>query len=114
MAVCLELKNGPIVYALLKYDWFDLFPVVPATIAKYRETFTHSGAKDDPTDAFLMVDFMQRHDDKLRVITPDDEETRILQRMVVQRRLLVSEKIRLTNRITRALKDFYPQSLDWF
>ena len=114
IAICLELKNGPVVYALLKYAWFDLFPVVPATLAKYREAFTHSGAKDDPTDAFLMVDFMQRHDDKLRVIAPDDEETRILHRFVGQRRLLVAEKVRLTNRITRALKDYYPQPLDWF
>ena len=114
IAICLELKSGPIVYALLKYAWFDLFPVAPSTLAKYRETFTHSGAKDDPTDAFLMVDFMQRHDDKLRVIAPDDEQTRILQRFVGQRRLLVAEKVRLTNRITRTLKDYYPQPLDWF
>lgn len=114
IAICLELKNGPIVYALLKYSWFDLYPVVPATLAKYRDTFTHSGAKDDPTDAFLMVDFMQRHDDKLRLISPDNEETRILERLVGQRRLLVAEKVRLTNRITRALKDYYPQPLSWF
>ena len=114
ISICLELKSGPIVYALLKYPWFDLYPVEPATLAKYREAFTHSGAKDDPSDAFLMVDFTQRHNDKLRLITADDEETRILLRQVEQRRLLVSEKVRLTNRITRALKDYYPQPLGWF
>ena len=113
-AICLELKNGPIVYALLKYLWIDLYPISPGTLAKYRETFNHSGAKDDPTDAFLMVDFMQRHDDKLNIICPDNEETRILQRFVEHRRSLISEKVRLTNRISRALKDFYPQVLDWF
>lgn len=46
VAICLELKNGPIVYALLKYSFIDLYPIPPATLAKYRETFTHSGAKD--------------------------------------------------------------------
>ena len=114
IAICLELKNGPIVSALLNYAWFDLFPVAPATLAKYRQAFTHSGAKDDPSDAFLMVDFMQRHDDKLRVIKPDDDETRILKRFVGQRRSLIAEKVRLTNRITRELKDYYPQPLEWF
>lgn len=114
VAICLELKNGHIVYALLKYSWIDLYPVAPSTLAKYRETFNHSGAKDDPSDAFLMVDFMQRHDDKLRIIAPDNEETRILERLVGQRRLLVAEKVRLTNRITRALKEYYPQVLNWF
>lgn len=28
--------------------------------------------------------------------------------------MLVGEKVRLTNRITSALKNFYPQVLDWF
>ena len=114
IAICLELKNGPIVYALLNYAWFDLFPVAPATLAKYRQAFTHSGAKDDPSDAFLMVDFMLRHNDKLRVIKPDNDETRILKRFVGQRRSLIAEKVRLTNRITRELKDYYPQPLEWF
>jgi hypothetical protein len=37
VAVCLELAKGPIVYALQKYDFFVLFPVNPAMLAKYRD-----------------------------------------------------------------------------
>ncbi len=37
IAICPELKNGHTVYALLKYHWFDQFPVVPTTLAEYRE-----------------------------------------------------------------------------
>ena len=51
IAVALELAKGPIVYALQKYDFFVLFPINPTTLAKYREAFKPSGAKDDPTDA---------------------------------------------------------------
>ena len=40
-------------YALQKYDFLVLFPVNPATLAKYRQAFTPSQAKDDPTDAEL-------------------------------------------------------------
>jgi hypothetical protein len=40
VAVCLELKKGPIVSALRHYDCFVLFPVNPLTVAKYREAFT--------------------------------------------------------------------------
>ena len=36
IAVCLELAKGPLVYALQKYDFLVLFPVNPATLAKYR------------------------------------------------------------------------------
>ncbi len=53
MAVALELSKGPLVYALQKYDFFVIFPVNPSTLAKYREAFTPSGAKDDPSDAEL-------------------------------------------------------------
>ena len=53
IAIALELAHGPIVYALQKYDFLVLFPINPSTLAKYREAFTPSRAKDDPTDAEL-------------------------------------------------------------
>ena len=53
IAIALELSKGPIVYALQKYDFFVIYPINPATLAKYREAFTPSRAKDDPTDAEL-------------------------------------------------------------
>lgn len=34
--------------------------------------------------------------------------------MVEDRRTLVGEKVRLTNRITAALKSYFPQALEWF
>ena len=55
IAVALELSKGPIVSALQKYDFFVLYPINPSTLAKYREAFTPSGAKDDPTDVTLTV-----------------------------------------------------------
>ncbi len=49
IAVAVELTKGPIVSALQKYDFFVIYPVNPTTLAKYREAFTPSRAKDDPT-----------------------------------------------------------------
>ncbi|MBD3856682.1 MAG: transposase, partial [Acidobacteria bacterium] len=56
IAVALELAKGPIVYALQKYDFLVLFPINPSMLAKYREAFKPSRAKDDPTDAELALD----------------------------------------------------------
>lgn len=114
VAICLELKAGPVVYALLKYNFIVLFPVPPKALAKYREAFTQSGAKDDPTDAYLQLDYLTKHPDALKPLVPDNQETRILQRLVEDRRTLVGEKVRLSNRITAALKSYYPQALQWF
>ena len=65
IAVALELSKGPIVYALQKYAFLVLFPINPSTLAKYREAFTPSRAKDDLTDAELALDLLQRHPDRL-------------------------------------------------
>jgi hypothetical protein len=55
IAVCLEQSRGPLIYALLKYDFLVLYPINPATLAKYREAFSPSRAQDDPQDADYRV-----------------------------------------------------------
>ncbi len=114
IAIALELSKGPIVYALQKYDFFVLFPVNPSTLAKYRETFTPSGAKDDPTDAELALDLILRHPDCFTPLNPQSVEMRTLASLVEQRRCLVNDRVRMTNRLRNTLKQYYPQALEWF
>ncbi|MCA1606514.1 MAG: IS110 family transposase [Acidobacteria bacterium] len=35
IAVCLEQSRGPLIYALLKYDFLVLYPVNPKTLSKF-------------------------------------------------------------------------------
>jgi transposase len=114
IAVALELAKGPIVYALQKYDFFVLFPINPSTLAKYREAFKPSRAKDDPTDAELALELLQRHPERFKPLMPQSVEMRKLLSLVEQRRRLVDDGTRLTNRLSSALKHYFPQALDWF
>jgi transposase len=114
IAVCLEISKGPLVYVLQRYAFFVLFPVNPTTLAKYRETFHVSGAKDDPSDAQLALDLLLTHPEKLARLHPQSAAMRALQQLVEQRRALVQDVGRLTNRITAALKQYFPQALEWF
>lgn len=114
IAIALELAKGPIVYALQKYDFFVLFPINPSTLARYRVAFKPSRAKDDPTDAELALDLMQRHPERFAPIQPQSVAMRTLLSLTEHRRGLVSDKTRLTNRLTDTLKQYYPQALDWF
>lgn len=114
IAVALELSKGPIVYALQKYDFFVLFPINPSMLAKYRQAFKPSRAKDDPTDAELLLDLLVRHRERFKPLLPHSEPMRTLQYLVEQRRRLVDDKVRYTNRLGNALKQYYPQALDWF
>jgi transposase len=114
VAVCLELNKGPIVSALRQYDFLVLFPVNPLTVAKYREAFTPSRAKDDPTDAELQVELLLKHRDKLTPLAPQSAMMRTLAQLVEHRRRLVGDKVRLTHRLTSALKNYFPHVLQWF
>src|SRR5246127_3739098 len=114
IAVALELARGPIVAALQKYEFFVLFPINPATLAKYREAFQPSGAKDDPGDAELALDLLLHHPDRFHPLRPQSAAMRSLVSLVEQRRQLIGDENRLTNRLCDALKQYYPQALEWF
>jgi transposase len=114
LAVCLEQARGPLIYALLKYDFLVLYPVNPATLAKYRQAFSLAQGKDDPTDADYLLDLLQRHRERLKPWRPDDEKTRTLRYLVEYRRRLINDRTRLSNRLTAQLKCYFPQVLHWF
>src|SRR5262245_2383015 len=114
IAVCLEIAKGPLVHALQRYEFLVLFPVNPAMIAKYREAFVPSRAKDDPTDAEIALELLLRHREKLQPLKPQSAAMRALTTLVEQRRTLVGDKTRITNRLCSTLKEYFPQALDWF
>lgn len=114
VAVALEQSRGPLVFMLCKYAHLVIFPVHPTSLANYRKSFRPSGAKDDPHDAGLLLDILTQHRDKLRRLNPDTVETRTLQFLVEERRKLVHEKTRYSNRITAHLKMYFPQTVQWF
>jgi transposase len=111
IAVCFEQSRGAIAYALLKYDFLLLFPLPPARLAAYRESFSNSGAKDDPSDAALLLDYVLRHRDQVRVWQPDTPATRELQLLAEARRDAVDQRTRLSNKLTAVLKQYFPQAL---
>ena len=53
IAVGLEPSKGSLIYTLLTYDHWVLYPMNPRMLATFREAFAPSGKKDDPADAQL-------------------------------------------------------------
>jgi Transposase len=114
IAVALEQSRGPLIYALLQYDFLVLYPINPVTLAKYRQAFSPALGKDDPTDADYLLDLLEHHRERLRAWHPDDEKTRTLRFLVEQRRRLSNDQTRFSNRLTALLKGYFPQVLAWF
>src|ERR1700675_637180 len=114
IAIALELARGPIVSVLQKHAFFTLFWITPSTLAKSREAFKPSRAKDDPTDAELALDLLLRHPERFAPLRPQGVAMRSLLSLVERRRDLVGDQNRLTNRLCDTLKQYYPQVLEWF
>lgn len=114
IAVVLEQSRGPIIYALMKYSFVEIYPINPAALASYRQALRVSGAKDDPSDAGLQADFGCKHSEHLRPLKADDIPTRKLRFLVEARRGFVDQQTALTNSLRVALKGYYPVVLELF
>jgi transposase len=114
VAICLELNKGPLVSALRQYDFLVLCPINPLMLARYREAFTPSRAKDAPTDAARQLELLLTHRDKLQPLQPQSPTMRALTQLVEHRRRVVGDTVRLTNRRTSTLKNSFPHVLHWF
>jgi transposase len=108
LAVALEQKTGSLLNLLVEDDGLALYPINPATVAKYRKAWHPSGAKDDPTDADLILDLLTLHRDKLAVLRPDDPVTRQLQILTRKRRDAVNLRTQFSNQLKDLLKQYFP------
>lgn len=108
IAVAIEQSRGPVLYALMKYDFLVLYPVNPRTLADYRRAFKLSGAKDDPLDAQLLGELVAQHADRLRALALEDVPTRKLRLATESRRNFVDERTGLSNQLGATLKCYYP------
>src|SRR5258708_13489818 len=63
--VALEQSRGALIYHLMGYEFFELYPINPSHLASYRETFVPSGAKHDRPHPELICQQLYRPPDRL-------------------------------------------------
>ncbi|CAH0322419.1 IS110 family transposase [Pseudomonas mediterranea] len=114
IAIAVELDKGPLIAALQKYDFFCLFPINPATLAKHRKAFVPSGAKDDPSDAWWALELLLKYPDRFPQQEKQSPAIRSLASLTEHRRTLVDERVRISNRLVCMLKQYYPLALELF
>lgn len=112
VALALETSRGPLVHLFSAYPWLMLFPIHPATSARYRSAFKPSGAKDDQPDALVLLELVRDHRHKLRPLQPADPTTRQLAALVELRRDLVDRRTQVVLQLTSLLKSYFPQALE--
>jgi len=113
VAVAIEQSKGAVINFLIGLDFVHIFRIHPKSLKNYREALYPSGAKDDPVDAELLVQFAKLHQNKIHPWIPDEVDCRLLLRLVEFRRKAVNKRVRLTNELTQLLKEYFPQALDF-
>jgi transposase len=114
IAVCVEQSRGGLIYTLSKHAHLILYPVHPQTSANYRVALYPSGAKNDPRDTDVLYDLLEHHRDRLRPLRPDTASLRLIQLLSEQRRKMVAEKTRCSQRLRACLQGYFPQIGEWF
>ena len=112
VALALEKTRSGLVHALMHHDFVVLYPLNAEAVARYRQTFATSRAKDDPTDAELLLDLLAKHRAEFRPWQPDTATTRELTALVEARRQAVNHRARLACRLISTLKSYYRQALE--
>jgi transposase len=112
VALAIEAGRNAVVHALLAHPWLTVYPVHPATSARFRTAFTPSGAKADEPDADVLLTIVAQHRDQLRPLRPDTAQTRALAALTEVRRDAVDHRTQLSNELCSTLKLYFPQALE--
>ena len=111
-AVGVELKNGPLINILTDYDFIDIYPINPNSLASYRRTFNVNGAKDDIGDSRLLLDLVMHHRKRFKTLEFCDDTVRELDFLCETRRQIIGDRTRYNNKLKQAFKYYYPLFLD--
>jgi transposase len=96
----------------MAYDFIVLYPIHPTMVAKYRQAFKSSGSKNDPLDTDQILELLTKHRDRLKPLQPDTVETRLLGRLVADRRKAVDLRTSSIQSLLAALKEYFPQAIE--
>lgn len=114
VAVIIEQRKGALIHFLSEFDFIDIYPIEPVTLKNYRKTIYTSGAKSDPIDASLALEFAIKHPEKLRLWAAPSHNVRFLALLTEDRRGSVDLRARFGQKMTSSLKMYYPLVLDLF
>jgi transposase len=112
--VCTEQTRGPLINFLMQHDFIRLGLPNPKSVARFREAFRPSGAKDDPHDGSVLCDMGRFHAEEFPRWVPNSPESRLVQALVERRRRVVDDRTRLILQLQATLKLAYPLALELF
>ncbi len=112
IAICIEQPCQNLVNFFSQFPEVDIYLENPHVIKKFRESLSASRAKDDRRDAAAIGQYIYERHAGLEPYKNTDPQSTQLAALVEKRRQLVGTCTSLTNKLTQALKEYYPQALE--
>ena len=112
IVIALERPEGAMVEMIRDQSRFEIVPVNPIVLHRFRQAFAPSGAKNDPGDAALIGEIVLTHPDKFETLMNQDPVLAALSVLVKERRHWVDTRTGLLEELISVLKKYYPQALE--
>ncbi|WP_041314959.1 IS110 family transposase [Mycobacterium sp. JS623] len=93
---------------------YQVFAVNPLAVARYRERHQVSGAKSDAGDAKVLADLVRTDRHNHRPIAGDTAAVEAIKVLARGHQNLIWARIRHTNALRSALREYYPAALEAF
>lgn len=111
--VGIETERGPWVAALVAAG-YEVFPINPMSVARYRERHSTSGAKSDTADAHLLAEIVRLDRAHHRPVAGDSELGEAIKLVARAHQSLIWDRTRHVLRLRSVLRDFFPAALQAF
>ena len=113
VVVGIETDRGPWVQALVAVG-YQVFPVNPRQVARFRERHGTSGAKSDAGDAHTLADMVRTDRHQLRAAAGDSDLAEAIKLLARAHQTLIWDRHRHLLRLRAALVEFFPAALAAF
>jgi transposase len=113
VVVGIETDQGLWVRALIA-SGYQVYPINPLQVARYRETDSTSGAKSDRADAHTLAEMVRAKWRTLRPAAADSPRADAVKIVTRAHKTLIWERTRHLLRLRHVLLQFFPAALDAF
>jgi transposase len=113
VVVGIETDRGPWVQTLIAAG-YQVYPINPLQVARYRERHGVSGAKSDAGDAHTLADMVRTDRHQLRPAAGDSQLVEAIKIVTRAHKTLIWERTRHTLRLRSALLEFFPAAVAAF
>lgn len=111
--VAIETDRGPWVGALVAAG-YEVFPINPMSVARYRERHSTSGAKSDAADAHLLAEIVRLDRAHHRPVAGDTDEGEAIKLTARTHQSLIWDRTRHVLRLRSTLREYFPVALRAF